>query len=166
MKYTVKKLEQMMQQNATRADFAQRLQNIIDAYNAGSTSADDYFEELRKFTEDLKAESERHIRENLTEDELELFDLLRKEKMTKAETQRVRLAAKELLHRLREVQPRVLVQDWYKDSQTKGRVRSTVEEVLNTHLPDSYDRVLFKQKCDNVFELMVDYASQGLKWAA
>ncbi len=161
-----KKLEQMMQQNATRADFAQRLQNIIDAYNAGSTSADDYFEELRKFTEDLKFESERHIRENLTEDELELFDLLKKEKMTKAETQRVRLAAKELLHRLREVQPRVLVQDWYKDSQTKGRVRSTVEEVLHTHLPQSYDRVLFKQKCDNVFELMVDYASQGLKWAA
>jgi hypothetical protein len=29
------KLEQMLQQNATRTDFAQRLQQIIDAYNAG-----------------------------------------------------------------------------------------------------------------------------------
>jgi len=79
-----------------RADFAQRLQGIIDAYNAGSSSADNYFEELVKFTKDLKAESERHIREGLTEDELELFDLLKKDKMTKEETQKVKLAAKSL----------------------------------------------------------------------
>ena len=63
-------------QNATRSDFAQRLQRIIDAYNAGSSSADNYFDELIKFTQDLQEESERHIREDLTEDELELFDLL------------------------------------------------------------------------------------------
>ena len=86
--------------------------------------------------------------------------------MTKAETQKVRLAAKALLQRLRESKPRVLVQDWFKDSQTKLLVRSTVEDILNAHLPDSYDRVLFKQKCDNVYELMINQASQGLRWAA
>ena len=72
-----------------------------------------------KFTKDLKEESERHIREGLTEDELELFDLLKKDKMTKEETQKVRLAAKSLLHRLREESPKVLVQDWFKDAQSK-----------------------------------------------
>jgi len=158
------KLEQMLQQNATRADFATRLQGIIDAYNAGSSSADIYFEELVKFTKDLKQESERHIREGLTEDELELFDLLKKDKMTNDETQRVRLAAKSLLHRLREESPNVLVTDWYKDSQSKKQVQSAVESVLHTHLPESYDRMLFKQKCDSVLGLMTDYASQGLKW--
>ena len=86
--------------------------------------------------------------------------------MTKEETQKVRLAAKELLHRLHDATPRVLMQDWFKDSQTKRQMRSAVEEVLHTHLPDSYDRVLFTQKCDNVFELMVNNASQGLRWAA
>src|SRR5258708_3131826 len=158
------KLEKMLQQNATRTDFATRLQGIIDAYNAGSSSADNYFEELVAFTKDLKEESERHIRESLTEDELELFDLLKKDKMTKEETQKVRLAATSLLHRLREESPNVLVTDWYKDSQTKRKVQSAVEAVLHTHLPDSYDRVLFKQKCDSVFGSMMDYASQGLKW--
>lgn len=161
-----KKLEQMLQQNATRIDFGQRLQGIIDAYNAGSSSADNYFDELMKFTKDLKEESERHIREGLTEDELELFDLLKKQKMTNAESQKVRLAAKSLLHRLREETPKVLVQDWYKDSQTKRKVQSTVEEVLHTHLPESYDRILFKDKCNRVFDLMLDYASHGVKWAA
>lgn len=160
------KLDQMLQQNATRADFAQRLQTIIDTYNAGSSSADNYFDELVKFTKDLKEESERHIREGLTEDELEIFDLLKKDKMTKEETQKVRLAAKSVLHRLQKGKPKVLVQDWFKDSQTKHKVQSAVEDVLNKHLPDSYDRVLFKTKCDTVFDLMLDYAGRGLKWAA
>ena len=161
-----RKLDQMLQQNATRSDFAQRLQGIIDAYNAGSSSADNYFAELIKFTQDLKEESERHIRENLTEDELELFDLLKKDKMTNEETQKVRLAAKSLLHRLRKESPKVLVQDWFKDGQSKLRVRSAVETVLHTHLPESYDRIVFTEKCNKVFDLMLNQASQGLKWAA
>ena len=56
--------------------------------------------------------------------------------------------------------------DWFKDSQTKRQVQSTVEEVLHAHLPESYDRALFSEKCHNVFDLMLNYASQGLKWAA
>jgi type I restriction enzyme, R subunit len=159
------KLDQMLKDNSTRTDFATRLQGIIDAYNAGSSSADNYFEELVKFTKNLKEESERHIREGLTEDELELFDLLKKSRMTNEETQKVRLAAKSLLHRLREESPNVLVTDWYKDVQSKSRVRSAVESVLDAHLPKSYDRAVFTEKCNNVFDLMVDYASQGVKWA-
>jgi type I restriction enzyme, R subunit len=159
------KLEQMLKENAMRTDFATRLQGIIDAYNAGSSSADNYFEDLVKFTKALKEESERHIREGLTEDELELFDLLKKDRMTKEETHKVRLAAKALLHRLREESPRVLVQDWFKDVQSKGRVRAAVESVLDTHLPKSYDRIVFIEKCNSIFGLMLNYASQGLKWA-
>jgi type I restriction enzyme R subunit len=160
------KLDQMINQNVTRTDFMTRLQAIVDAYNAGSSSADNYFEELVRFTRDLKNESERHIREGLTEDELELFDLLKKDKMTQEETQAVRLAAKALLHRLRKGRPIVLVQDWFKDAQSKGRVRSTVESVLDVHLPKSYDRIAFTEKCNNVFDSMIDYASHGMKWAA
>ena len=102
----------------------------------------------------------------LTEDELEIFDQLKKDKMTQEETRKVKLAAKPLLKRLREEQPKVLVQDWYKDTQTKERVRSAVAEVLDKNLPESYDRVLFSEKCDNVFYLMLDYASYHRKWAA
>jgi type I restriction enzyme, R subunit len=160
------KLEVMLQQNATRTDFAQRLQQIIDTYNAGSSSNENYFEELLKFTEELKAEDERHIKEGLTEDELELFDLLKKDTMTQEETQKVKLSAKKLLHRLIEEKPKVLVQDWYKDSQTQRVVRSAVEQVLHKTLPASYDRALFKQKCDRVFDVMLDYAGHGQKWAA
>ena len=71
-----------------------------------------------------------------------------------------------MLHRLREEEPKVLIQDWFKDSRSKGRVRSALENVLHAHLPESYDRAIFTEKCNNAFDLMLNYASQGLKWAA
>jgi len=161
-----KKLDLMLQENAARADFATRLQGIVDRYNSGSSSADNYFDELMKFAAEMKEESERHLREGLTEEELELFDLIKKDKMTKDETQKVRLAAKSLLHRLRNEPPKVLVQDWFKDGQSQKRVRSAVESVLDQQLPETYDRAVFTEKCNRVFETMLNYASQGLKWAA
>ncbi len=164
--FVEQKLKLMLEQNVTRSDFAQRLQEIIDRYNSGGSSTENYYDELLKFTRDMKDEEERHIREGLTEDELEIFDLLMKDGLTKEETQKVKLAAKSILHRLREEQPRVLVQDWFKDNQTQKIVRSAVEKVLDSNLPESYDRVLFRQKLDSVFGLMLDYASSGRKWAA
>ncbi|MEB2872948.1 type I restriction endonuclease subunit R [Pseudomonas rhizosphaerae] len=160
------KIAQMMAVNKTRSDFAQRLQEIIDRYNAGGSATEDYHEELLRYLEALSAEDDRHIREGLSEDELELFDLLKKDSMTQDETQKVKLAAKSLLQRLLDGQPKVLVQDWFKDGQTQRIVRTVVEQVLDNNLPDSYNRAIFKEKCNNVFELILDYASHGRKWAA
>jgi len=67
---------------------------------------------------------------------------------------------------LQEESPKVLVQDWFKDVQSKSVVRSAVESVLDANLPKSYDRKVFTEKCNNILDLMVNYASQGLKWAA
>lgn len=58
------------------------------------------------------------------------------------------------------------MQDWFKDVQSRGRVRTAVEVVLDQQLPETYDRTLFTEKCNKVIDLMVDYASQGLKWAS
>jgi type I restriction enzyme R subunit len=161
-----KKLAEMLAQNATRIDFLQRLQRVIDTYNSGATATENYYEELSAFAEALKEEAERHIREGLSEDELELFDLLKKDTMTQEETQRVKLSAKRLMERLVEERPRLLVQDWFKDRQSMEQVRSEIERVLDEALPESYDRATFKRKCDNVFDLAVDYANHHRRWAA
>jgi type I restriction enzyme, R subunit len=118
------------------------------------------------FTTQLKEEDERHIREGLTEDELELFDLLKNAKMTKEEEQQVKLAAKSLLTRLVDEQPKVLIQDWWKDGKTKLSVKNAIDEVLDNQLPPTYDRVLFTEKRDKVFDLVEDFARHGRKWAA
>lgn len=159
------KIEQMLNENVTRRDFAEKLQEIIDRYNSGGSATENYYQELVDFAEGLKAEDERHVREGLTEDELELFDLLKKEKMTKEEEQNVKLAAKSLLNRLKNEPPKVLVQNWHMDKQSMIRVRSAVESVLDKRLPKSYDRPTFKEKCNAVFDTMLHYAIQGKKWA-
>ena len=103
----------------------------------------------------------------LTEDELEIYDLLRKDKMTKVEEKKVRLAAKALLKRLTEESPKVLVQDWFKDSQTRLAVRDEIGAVLDEYLPvESYYKDIFVEKRNNVFELALDLAINNLKWAA
>ncbi|MBK8988981.1 MAG: type I restriction endonuclease subunit R [Chloroflexi bacterium] len=160
------KLQQMLQQNSTRADFAQRLQEIIDRYNAGGMTTENTFEELIKFNQDLTEEEERHIRMGLTEEELELFDLMKKEKMTKTEEVAVKNAAQALLKRLREEKPKVIVQDWYRDGQSQERVKTAVETILDKNLPTSYDRALFKSTCDRVYNTIYERAYQGLAWAS
>ncbi|MDO9134223.1 hypothetical protein [Hydrogenophaga sp.] len=69
----------------------------------------------------------------MTEDELELFDLLKKDGLTKDEEQRVKLAAKHLLRRLVEEQPKVLVQDWYKDAQTQSLLPRMSPSICMSH---------------------------------
>jgi type I restriction enzyme R subunit len=86
--------------------------------------------------------------------------------MTREETQKVRLAARSLFHRLREMAPPVLVQDWFRDGQSRSRVKTAVEEVLDHELPPTYDRAIFAEKCNRVFETILAYASKGEKWAA
>lgn len=135
-------------------------------YCCGS-STEQYFEQLVQFSQDMRTENERAAREGLTEDELEIFDLLCKDTMTQTEIKKVKLAAKALLHRLQDETPQVLVQDWYKTYQTRSIVRSAVAEVLDRELPqESYDRALFQTKCDNVFHLVMDHAAQERRWAA
>jgi type I restriction enzyme, R subunit len=141
-----KKLGDMPRQNRTRRAFAERLQAIIDVYNAGSTSADADFAARLRFAETLREEA-RHVRMGLTEDELEVYDLLCKERMTRDEEQRVRLAAKSLLKRLTEDSPRVLVQDWFKDSQSRLAVRDEVGKVLDHTVSWGERRTLVVNSC-------------------
>ncbi len=161
-----KKLDEMLRDNSTRTDIAKRLQEIIDRYNSGGSTTENYYDDLVNYTAGLKEEDERHIKEGLSKDELELFDILKKDKMTADEKIKVKNAAKHLLHRLIDEQPKVLVQDWFKDSQSRERVKSAVQEALNLELPKSYDKALFQASCAKAFNLIYDYAAKGIKWAA
>ncbi|MFQ5632143.1 MAG: type I restriction enzyme endonuclease domain-containing protein, partial [bacterium] len=160
------KLKQMLEKNVTRIDFVTRFQELIDRYNAGGAMTENYFEDLMKFAEELREEEKRHIRMGLSEEELELFDLLEKDKMTKAEEQAIKLAAKRLLKRLKEEQPKVLTLSWFKDTQSTKIVRSAIMDVLDATLPDSYDRRIYNEKVNVVFDHIYTMASSGRGWAA
>lgn len=155
------KLHQMMQRNVTRTSFAQKLQQIIDRYNAGNTTNENYFDDLMDFVQKMKDEEMRAAREGLSETELEMFDLLKKENLTKDEEQKVKLAAKNLLHRLKNEKPTVLINDWHKDTQSKLQVQSAIKRVLNDTLPQSYDKAVYSEKCEVVFDHFLMKAQNG-----
>lgn len=158
------KLAAMMQNNTTRSSFAQKLQEIIDRYNSGGALTDDYFNDLVNFVNNLKEEEERHIKEGLSEEELEMFDLLKKEKLTKDESQKVKNASKALLKRLKQEKPTVLVNDWHKDTVTRLQVQNAIKTILDEQLPKSYDSI-YGTKCDIVFEHLLGMAALGDKRA-
>ncbi len=146
------KLLQMMERNVTRTSFAQKLQEIIDRYNSENSKNENYFDDLMDFVQQMRDEELRASREGLSEAELEIFDLLKKENLTKDEEQKVKLAAKNLLHRLKEERPTVLINDWHKDTQTRMQVQTAIKKVLNETLPESYDRAIYSTKCDVVYD--------------
>lgn len=160
------KLQKMLRRNVTRTNFAERFRNIIDEYNAGGSQNDKFYEKLLKLMEELRSEEQRHIKEDLSETELELFDLLRKEHLTNDEEKRVKLAAKELYNALTEKRRELFIVGWQNDPQPKEKVRGEIVQVLNRYLPESYDREIFLKKSTLIFDHIVDQALTGYNWIA
>ena len=164
-KFIEQVLMQMINKNRTRLKFSQRYKNIIDSYNAGSSENEDYYEQLVQLLEELQKENTRANTEGLTEEELEIFDLLiAGKKLTKAEEQKVKLSAKNLYKKLTENKKSLFMIDWYKDEQPKGRVIKMVKDSLDADLPDAYDKISFNAKVDLLINHFVDMAVQGYGW--
>lgn len=161
-----KKIIQMLRQNGGRINFAECYQQMIDRYNSGATATEQLFDEIQKFTKGLQEKDQRHIREGLTEGELEIYDLLLKDKLTKVEQQQVKLAAKDLIRSLLSSTPKILVQDSWKDVQTQAVVKDEIEKVLDQDLPEIYDSIQFKEKVSTVFELVKHLAMNDNKWVS
>lgn len=125
-----------------------KLNKLFDRYNSGTNEAEYYFEELEKLLEDLKEEQNRCVVESLTEEELEIYDLLlvKGKSLTKEEIQRVKLAAKNLYKKLVENRDSLLVVDWYKDENTTLKLKKAVEDSLDEDLPVCYDKERFSSQ--------------------
>lgn len=163
--YLEKALEQMINKNIERVRFSERFKGIVDRYNSGSSENEDYYDQLLQLVEDLKKESTRANFEGLTEEELELFDLLIKDKkLTKAEEQSVKLAAKSIYSKLTEEKSDLFVVDWYKDEQPKLKVKQAIEQVLDEDLPDCYDKEIFAVKTNLLLNHFIDMTVQHYGW--
>ena len=163
--YIEQALEQMLNRNCTRTKFSERFKRIIDSYNAGGTENEDYYEQLVKLLEELRQEDNRANTEGLTEEELEIFDLLiAGKKLTKDEEQKVKLSAKNLYKKLFDNRNNLLVVDWYKDEQPIAKLKYEVELSLNHDLPESYDKVSFDSKVSLLMNHFMDMAVQGYGW--
>jgi len=148
-------LSGMVAQNRTRADYLERFEKMIEEYNSGSKNVDIIYKNLVDLAEALNEEQKRHIQENLSEEQLALFDILTKPELelTEKDKQQVKAAARQLLEILKTEK---LVLDWRKKQQARAEVLYTIEKVLDDDLPRSFSTNLYRKKCELVYQHIYD----------
>ena len=129
------KLAELLARNPSRMDYQQKYEEIVADYNREKDRAtvEETFRRLTKLMDELDAEQRRAVEEGLSEDELALFDLLKKEDLRKAERERVKQASRDLLA---SVQARLAELDrfWEKE-QTKADVEVFILDEVHIRLP-------------------------------
>jgi type I restriction enzyme R subunit len=144
------KIEKIVRLNRARADFLEKFEALIESYNAGSRNIEQLFDELLKLSRSLNEEEERHLRENLSREELVIFDILTRPapELDERERTEVKKVARELLERLKEL----LVLNWRQKAAARSQLRMRIEDVLDNGLPRAYSPELYQEKCAAIFE--------------
>jgi type I restriction enzyme R subunit len=142
-------LARMVELNPTRANYRDKFEALIASYNAGSRSVEEVYNQLLKLSQELSSEQQRHIRENLSEEELAMFDILLQSApdLTGAERAKVKQSAKELVERIKQL----LVLNWQQKAAARAQLKLLIEDALDIGLPRAYTPELYKQKCEAVF---------------
>jgi type I restriction enzyme R subunit len=143
-------LDRLIAANETRVDLRERFESLIDEYNVGSKQIEQLFLELLELSRDLTEEESRHVREQLSEEELVVFDLLTRPgpDLTTDERNEVKKVARQLLASIRGI----LTVDWQKTTQSRARVLEAIKDALDSGLPTAYTRELFEAKSGAVFQ--------------
>ena len=155
------RLNPMLQVNPSRVDLAEKFQQLIDEYNAGSRNIEELFDELVQFARDLSAEEQRAVAENLSEEELALFDILTKPepKLSNAEQAEVKRVCRELLATLKREK---LVLDWREKQQAKAAVMQAIRLQMR-QLPPAYTREVQQEKFARTFAHIYDHYSGAVR---
>ena len=129
------KLAEMLARNPSRMDYQQKYEEIVADYNREKdrVTVEETFRRLMELMEELDAEQRRAVEEGLTEDELALFDLLKKEDLGKAARERVKQASRELLASIK-ARLKDLDRFWEKE-QTKADVKVFILDEVYANLP-------------------------------
>jgi type I restriction enzyme R subunit len=144
------KIEKIVRLNRTRADFLEKFEALIESYNAGSRNIEQLFDELLKLSRSLNEEEERHLRENLSREELVIFDILTRPAPELGDEERaeVKKVAQELLGRIKAL----LVLNWKQKAAARSQLRLSIEDVLDSGLPRAYTPDIYEAKCNAIFE--------------
>ena len=129
------KLAEMLARNPSRMDYQQKYEEIVADYNREKNRAtiEETFRRLTALMDELDAEQQRAVAEGLSENELALFDLLKKDDLGKAERERVKQTSRELLASIK-ARLAELNRFWEKEK-TKADVEVFILDEVHTKLP-------------------------------
>jgi type I restriction enzyme R subunit len=142
-------LSRMVALNPTRSDYREKFVALIASYNAGSRSIEEIYKQLLELSQQLSQEQQRHIRENLSEEELAMFDILLQAApdLSDADRARVKQSTRELVERIKEL----LVLNWQQKAAARAQLKLVIQDALDIGLPRAYTPELYQLKCEAVF---------------
>jgi type I restriction enzyme R subunit len=129
------KLALMLRRNPQRMDYYKKYSEIIADYNREKdrVTIEETFAKLVELAKSLDKEQHRAAEEGLSEDELALFDLLKKDNLSKADRERVKLASRSLLESVRKlIAP---LERWTEKEQTQAEVEVSILDHVFEELP-------------------------------
>lgn len=129
-------LAKMLKRNPKRMDYYKKYGEIIADYNREKDRAtiEDTFARLVDLYKSLDEEQHRAAEEGLSEEELALFDLLKKDNISKAEREKLKQASRSLLDSLHKLLARL--KDWTKKTQTQAEVETFILDTVAVTLPE------------------------------
>jgi type I restriction enzyme R subunit len=130
-----KKLQKLVTTNPLMMDYYRRYQELIADYNREKDRAtvEQTFAALVALAASLDQEQQRTVEEGLNDRELALFDLLRRENLTKVDRERLKQASKSLLARIQQLL--APMGHWTHNVQTQAEVQASILDWLFETLP-------------------------------
>ena len=129
------KLAQMLARNPSRMDYQQKYEEIVADHNREKdrVTIEETFRRLTELIGELDTEQKRAVAEGLNEDELALFDLMKKSELARAERERVKQMSRDLLVAIK-ARLSELNRFWEKE-QTKAEVEVLILNEVHWGLP-------------------------------
>lgn len=146
-------LDRLVAANPNRRDYFERYRQIIEEYNSGKdrTNIEKTFEALIQLVQELSDEESRYIREGFTtDDELAIFDLLKKDNPNKADIKKLKGTATEMYSKITEAISRM--DHWTDKDETTAEIQNLIRDILWRELPESYDERQIEVCRGDVFE--------------
>lgn len=147
------RLDRMLAANPNRRDYYERYREIIEDYNSEKdrTNIEKTFEALMQLVKDLTDEESRYIREGFTsDDELAIFDLLKRDNPNKADIKKLKGTATEMFSKITEAISKM--DHWADKDETTAEIQNLIRDILWRELPESYDYRLIEICRGDVFE--------------
>lgn len=144
-----RRMKLLVHVNKGRLNYYNEFERLIEEYN-NTSDVEILVAKLRELSKHFDAEEQRRIQENLTEEELALFDILLnpKVKLSKQEHELVKQVALDLLKALKW---KKLVIGWRKKTETQSKVKVTIGEILD-QLPAAYDNIIAPKTFQDVYQ--------------
>jgi type I restriction enzyme R subunit len=156
------KLAEMLARNPMRMDYQLKYESIIANYNSDKdrTAIEETFRRLVELVQSLDEEQARAARENLSDDELAMFDLLKRDDLSKADRERIKQASRDMLASIK-ARLAELDRFWEKE-QTKGEVEAFILDEIFIKLPSPpFTKEEKKQVAHNVYAHVWQQAMSG-----